>query len=787
MRLSKCGILDKLKGKVMSGHVNEENVKETLRWYDKQIEKNSKDTGLYYAKAALLAKEGRYEESILTLDRIIELDPDNEKVWFIKANTLFELMRYEEAIKCFDRILEFAEDDEKVWFHKGEALSKLERYREAIVCFDKAISLDRNYTEAWLGRGNALRKLRSHNLNDEPEILDEERKVELENALESYIIVTELDPNREQGWHGRGGSLHDLHRYEEALPFFERCIEINPNFIKAWYDKGKALLKLDRKEEARQSFETAVGFVPNDILMTDPEDLCARANAFYELGRYDEAIDCFDEILEKYPNSHYALESKGAMLEMLGRNQEALRLYKKAIDMNSNNVSTWYKLGNLLSDAGDYDAAVKSYNEAVQLALGFEDAWYRIGELLRMQKDIKKAEECFSWILEINPNNVRAKKALLTLTKNNKNIHGKRYDFQTESQKGPKKRKLLKFRRKRLKRKLKNVEEKFLEEETKKDVGKSEDELTIVAPSNLGTFTSKQNAMEKEDLSDIYEEIYADLDELVSLLNQKSVHLDGQSYEDVQSGEVRLDANSLENTQSRMVLLEPHSVTDIIPNKRLMDTDDVNDMVTNEVSVDKLIIVGREHLKRKEFEKALGCFNRALKLDPNHLDAWIAKGDVLLEMNKIPGASSCYKKGVVNPQNQINVVGNKVTPVHGSIDSRWKDTLISFLKNIYEDLEKSKKPNFKCPNCGSKVNLDEKRCPGCNITFLVERLNNNYNNVEDDLIFFDKLKRILSAKIPTFIHLDDSNGVISFLEKRKNDKTGRFDYVLVRGDIEKLG
>ncbi len=77
MRLSKSGILHKLKDMVTNRPVNEENLEETLRWYDKQIDKNPKDTGLYYAKAALLAKEGRYEESIRTLDKIIELDSDN--------------------------------------------------------------------------------------------------------------------------------------------------------------------------------------------------------------------------------------------------------------------------------------------------------------------------------------------------------------------------------------------------------------------------------------------------------------------------------------------------------------------------------------------------------------------------------------------------------------------------------------------------------------------------------------------------------------------------------------
>jgi len=155
-------------------------------------------------------------------------------------------------------------------------------------------------------------------------------------------------------------------------------------------------------------------------------------------------------------------------------------------------------------------------------------------------------------------------------------------------------------------------------------------------------------------------------------------------------------------------------------------------------------------------------------------------------MGKIPGASSCYKKGVVTPSNHINIMGNKVTYKRGSPDKEFRDMLISFLENIYEGFEGSEEPNIKCPYCGSKVNFDEKLCTGCNNIFLEEEFKNN-NNTKDNLIFFNKLKRILSAKVPTFIHLDDSNGVISFLEKRKNDKTGKVEYVLVRGAIEKLG
>ena len=474
------------------------------------------------------------------------------------------------------------------------------------------------------------------------------------------------------------------------------------------------------------------------------------------------------------------------MLGMLGRNQEALQFYKKAIDLNSNNVSTWYKLGNLLSDAGDYDAAVKSYNEAVQLALGFEDVWYRLGELLTMQKDYKKAEECFSWILEINPNNVMAKKALLSLVKNKKNIQSEGPDLQRTYRKGAPKAKLRKIRRKRLKISKEKVEEEPIDKELKADIRRNEDELTIVSPSSLGDHIDQENAPQEKILSALYDEIYADLDELVSLLDQKSDHLNGECAEDNQHDEVCLDANSVGDTQLDGFLLDTQGVIDVLPDEELMDMHDVNDMVIDDVSVEKLIVVGKTHLKKKEFEKALGCFNRALELDPNQLDAWIAKGDVLLEMGKIPGASLYYKKGVVTHPNQINVMGNKETFKCGSPDIEFRDMLIHLLENIYEDFEESEGPNIDCPYCGSKVNINGKLCTGCKHIFLEEEFKNNINT-KDNLVFFDKLKRILSAKIPTFLHLDDSNGVISFLEKRKNDKTGKFEYVLIRGAFKKFG
>lgn len=699
MKLSKSRKLHKKKEVINKNPIKEDEVKETIQWYDKQIQENPSDTGLYYAKAALLAREGKYEESIITLDRIIELDRDNEKVWYIKANTLFELGSYEKALHCYDKILEFTWDDERVWYHKGEALSKLGHLKEAIECYDKAIKLDRNYTEAWLGRGNAIRKLHSDNLEDDPKNFDEDRKNELEDALSSYKQVTDLEPHSVQAWNGKGVVLYKLGRYNEALPCYDKCIEIYPDYVSGWYGRGKTLQKLNREEEAVNSFQSAIGFPLSDYGVKDPENLSARAYSFYELGRYEESLECFDKILEKYHDNQYALEGKGTMLEKLGRKKEAIQCYKDAIKLNSKTISNWYQMGKMLSNAGDFDAAIDCYNKAIKQDPECEEAWYRLGELLRRQGNLKKAEECYSSILKINPKNLKVKNALLNLTTTKKSIDAEIQNQNKKDQKKIRKTKLRKKKKRQEKRIFKLIPKYFVNKELRdpsirsiikddysdqtraqKGIYIEEDRFDPLYNSSLDCKVDADNdkMLQNVDQKSQYDEIFDNLDKLEKLLEQEMTKFDFKKYK-----------------------------------KKQLDIEEDN--------VEKLIIMGRMFLSRKEFDKALNYFEQALILDPQNLDAWVAKGDVFLELGKIGNASSSYKIKAVSSQKSAEEESNIEMPIQIKTEDDWKNEFITILEDLYSEFETVKVPDFDCPNCGNKVNLKEKCCHGCNAIFKEEK------------------------------------------------------------------
>ena len=167
---------------------------------------------------------------------------------------------------------------------------------------------------------------------------------------------------------------------------------------------------------------------------------------------------------------------------------------------------------------------------------------------------------------------------------------------------------------------------------------------------------------------------------------------------------------------------------------------------------------------------------------------WSAKGDALMAMENIDEATKCYKKVMLS---YLSPASKGVNDAYTTLDS--KDNGVKLLDNSISLPEYGNEksniivfPGFECPNCGSIIDFNEKLCHDCNQIFLEEEFHNSLNDVDDDLIFFDELKKILRTQKPLFIHLDGTNGIIRYLEKRKNNTTGNHDYVLVKGVIEKI-
>ncbi len=53
---------------------------------------------------------------------------------------------------------------------------------------------------------------------------------------------------------------------------------------------------------------------------------------------------------------------------------------------------------------------------------------------------------------------------------------------------------------------------------------------------------------------------------------------------------------------------------------------------------------GRKGRTKNETEEAMGCFDKAIELDPNLVEAWTNKGAVLIDLKRYEKALRCFEK-----------------------------------------------------------------------------------------------------------------------------------------------
>lgn len=97
----------------------------------------------------------------------------------------------------------------------------------------------------------------------------------------------------------------------------------------------------------------------------DIEDLRSRARAAAEAGRWDEAADCFGQLLRRAPDDAEALNVLGASAMARGRLGEARTLLERALSVAPGDGSVRKNLGALLLQAGEVDGAIDVLGRAV--------------------------------------------------------------------------------------------------------------------------------------------------------------------------------------------------------------------------------------------------------------------------------------------------------------------------------------------------------------------------------------------------------------------------------------
>jgi Ca-activated chloride channel family protein len=103
-------------------------------------------------------------------------------------------------------------------------------------------------------------------------------------------------------------------------------------------------------------------------------DKTSKANRLYEQGKYDEALELYNEALIENPEAKKLAANKGSALHRLGNYDEAVKSYQEALSIEDKQAlaATYYNLGNTLVKKGDElhgagdPSAMEQYKQARQ-------------------------------------------------------------------------------------------------------------------------------------------------------------------------------------------------------------------------------------------------------------------------------------------------------------------------------------------------------------------------------------------------------------------------------------
>lgn len=307
---------------------------------------NSSD--YYYDKGLNFLNEENYEEALMYLDKAIDMEPDNPKYINSKAICLYNLNLVDESIEYFDKVLEINPDDESAKTKKAELLAmKANEYFEdnnfdkSVEIWNQAIDLNHNNADYLNKKATALSK---------PLILEDTfDDINIAPTRVKNTFIKEID------------TLIKSDLYEYAFEAIDDALTYDSTYAPFWFKKGNVLRKTKKFDEAIECYDKVLELDPkpeNEINKAKMECYFLQGKYLTDNCQYDAAIECYDKAIHIDSNFAPSWNAKAYCASRLSQNEIALECYDYLIENLNSQQSIPSKIFELRK--------LKRYDEAME-------------------------------------------------------------------------------------------------------------------------------------------------------------------------------------------------------------------------------------------------------------------------------------------------------------------------------------------------------------------------------------------------------------------------------------
>lgn len=171
----------------------------------------------------------------------------------------------------------------------------------------------------------------------------------------------------------------------------------------AWSNRGALHAAMGNHEAAIEDYTKAI---PTDMTM---KATYGRALVYVHLGKYAEAIEDFNRVIQQLPDLPDTYDSRGVCLTEIGEFEAAIRDYTEAIRLRPDDTHFYNNRGYCYyAYLQNYTEALKDLNKAIQLQADNIMALYNRAMTYAVMEDYEPAIRDLDEVLRINTQDVWA-------------------------------------------------------------------------------------------------------------------------------------------------------------------------------------------------------------------------------------------------------------------------------------------------------------------------------------------------------------------------------------------
>ncbi|XP_032124467.1 protein O-mannosyl-transferase TMTC1 isoform X2 [Sapajus apella] len=341
---------------------------------------------VHYNYANFLKDQGRNKEAIYHYRTALKLYPRHASA----LNNLGTLTRdTAEAKMYYQRALQLHPQHNRALFNLGNLLKSQEKKEEAITLLKDSVKYGPEFADAYSSLASLL--------------AEQER---FKEAEETYQAGIKNCPDSSDLHNNYGVFLVDTGFPEKAVAHYQQAIKLSPSHHVAMVNLGRLYRSLGENSMAEEWYKRALQVAHK------AEILSPLGALYYNTGRYEEALQIYQEAAALQPSQRELRLALAQVLAVMGQTKEAEKMTNHIVSEESGCLECYRLLSAIYSKQENHDKALDAIDKALQLKPKdpkvISELFFTKGNQLREQNLLDKAFESYKAAVRLNPDQAQA-------------------------------------------------------------------------------------------------------------------------------------------------------------------------------------------------------------------------------------------------------------------------------------------------------------------------------------------------------------------------------------------